>query len=68
MATVEDYITRIERLEQEKKDIQQDIKEVYMEAKANGINKKALKMAIKLRKMDPDERNNLMDDVESYIG
>ena len=67
MATIKEYIERIERLEQEKKDIQQDIKEVYLEAKANGFNKKAIKQVIKYRKMDPDERRDLLVDIDNYL-
>lgn len=67
MATIKEYIERIERLEQEKKDIQQDIKEVYLEAKGNGFNKKAIKQVIKYRKMDPDERRDLLVDIDNYL-
>lgn len=67
MATIKEYIERIERLEQEKKDVQQDIKEVYIEAKQNGFNKKAIKQVIKYRKMDPDERRDLLIDIDNYL-
>lgn len=67
MATIKEYIERIERLEEEKKTVQQDIKEVYLEAKANGFNKKAIKQVIKYRKMDPDERRDLMIDIDNYL-
>ena len=66
-----DYIERIERLEEEKKDVQNDIKEVYLEAKAAGFNKKALKAVIKLRKMDSssrDEYTNTLDDYMNALG
>ena len=66
-----DYIERIERLEEEKKDVQNDIKEVYLEAKAQGFNKKALKAVIKLRKMnsaDRDEYSNTLDDYMNALG
>jgi uncharacterized protein (UPF0335 family) len=67
MATIREYIERIECLEQEKKDIASDIKEVYLEAKSNGFNKKAIKQVIKYRKMDPDERRDLMIDIDNYL-
>lgn len=67
MATIKEYIERIERLEQEKKDISQDIKDVYLEAKSNGFNKKAIKQVIKYRKMDPDERRDLLIDIDNYL-
>lgn len=60
------YVERIERLEEEKKDVQQDIKEVYAEAKANGYDKKALKAIIKLRKMDSAARQDYSNAVDAY--
>lgn len=65
--TVKEYIERIERLEEEKKSVQQDIKEVYIEAKAAGYNKKAIKQTIKYRKMNPDERRDLLIDIDNYL-
>lgn len=64
---IKSYIERIERLEQEKKDIQRDIKEVYAEAAAQGIDKKALKQVIKYRKMDPDQRDDFLDRIDNYL-
>ena len=49
-------VERIERLEEEKKSIAGDIKEVYAEAKANGFDTKILRKVIRLRKMDQNER------------
>ena len=49
-------VERIERLEEEKKVIAGDIKEVYAEAKANGFDTKILRKVISLRKKDADER------------
>jgi uncharacterized protein (UPF0335 family) len=49
-------IERIERLEEEKKALSDDIKDVYAEAKANGFDTKALRTVIRLRKKDADER------------
>lgn len=60
-------IQRIERLEEEKKEIQSDIKEVYAEAKARGYNKKALKQVIKLRKMDAADRDEMDFLVSEYM-
>lgn len=67
MADIKSYVERIERLEQEKKEVQQDIKDVYAEAKSNGFNKKALKAVIKLRRMDPDIRQELESDTQLYM-
>lgn len=60
-------IQRIERLEEEKKEIQSDIKEVYAEAKARGYNKKALKQVIKLRKMNAADRDEMDFLVSEYM-
>ena len=49
-------VERIERLEEEKKTIAGDIKEVYAEAKANGFDTKILRKVISLRKKDANER------------
>lgn len=67
MPDIKSYVERIERLEQEKKEVQQDIKDVYAEAKSNGFNKKALKAVIKLRRMDPDIRQELESDTQLYM-
>jgi uncharacterized protein (UPF0335 family) len=50
------FVERIERLEEEKKTISDDIRDVYAEAKATGFDVKALRSIIKLRKEDVDER------------
>lgn len=49
-------VERIERLEEEKKTISDDIKEVYGEAKANGYDVKVLRKVISLRKQETAER------------
>lgn len=50
------FIERVERLEQEKTDIASDIKEIYAEAKGNGFDTKIVRMIIKRRKQDANER------------
>ena len=50
------FIERIERLEEEKKTITDDIKEVYAEAKGTGFDTKAMRSIIRLRKKDQAER------------
>lgn len=67
MSDIKSYVDRIEKLEQEKKEIQQDIKDIYAEAKFRGYNKKALKQVIKLRKMDDSDREELSYEVEKYL-
>lgn len=49
-------IERIERLEEEKKTIADDIKDVYAEAKGNGFDTKAIRTIVRLRKKDASER------------
>lgn len=50
------FIERIERLAEEKETIQDDIREVFAEAKGTGFDTKALRELIKLRRMDQAER------------
>jgi uncharacterized protein (UPF0335 family) len=49
-------IERIERLEEEKATLSEDIKEVYAEAKGNGFDTKILRTVVRLRKQDSSER------------
>lgn len=49
------FVERIEHLEQEKKDIAEQIKEVYAESKGRGYDTKALRAIISLRKKDKDQ-------------
>jgi len=49
-------VERIERLEEEKQALADDIKEVYAEAKANGFDTKTLRQVVRLRKQDLAER------------
>ncbi|MCB1420461.1 MAG: DUF2312 domain-containing protein [Notoacmeibacter sp.] len=60
-------IERIERLEEEKKTIADDIKEVYAEAKGNGFDTKALRTIIRLRKQDANERAEAEAVLELYM-
>ena len=60
-------IERIERLEEEKKAIADDIKDVYAEAKANGFEVKALRTIVRLRKQDVDERKEQDAILELYM-
>ena len=61
------FIERIERLEEEKKTIADDIKDVYGEAKANGFDVKALRTILKIRKEDVDKRREHEAIVELYL-
>lgn len=48
------YISKIERLESDKADVADDIKQVYDEAKANGFDTKIMKQVLRLKKKDKD--------------
>lgn len=61
------FIERIERLEEEKKTISDDIKDVYAEAKGNGFDVKALRTIVRLRKQDADERQEQETILETYM-
>ncbi|WP_025031179.1 DUF2312 domain-containing protein [Nitratireductor aquibiodomus] len=50
------FVERVERLEEDKKTISEDIKEVYAEMKANGFDTKAVRSIVRLRKKDQAER------------
>lgn len=50
-------VERIERLEEEKREVAEQIKEVYAEAKGNGFDTKTLRKIVALRKKDPSERS-----------
>ncbi len=60
-------IERIERLEEEKKALSEDIKEVYAEAKANGFDTKVLRKVISIRKQDPSDRKEQDAILELYL-
>lgn len=60
-------VQRIERLEEEKKTIADDIKEVYGEAKANGFDVKVLRKVIAIRKRDLNERKEEEAILDLYL-
>ena len=59
-------IERIERLEEEKKGIGDDIKDVYSEAKSTGYDAKIMRQIVRLRKMKPDNRREMEAVLETY--
>jgi uncharacterized protein (UPF0335 family) len=61
------FIERVERLEEEKKTISDDIRDVYAEAKAVGYDVKALRTIVRLRKQDADERKEYETVLETYM-
>ena len=61
-------VQRIERLEEEKKEVAEQIKEVYAEAKSMGFDVKALRQAVRLRKIDAQEREEQEMILDLYLG
>jgi uncharacterized protein (UPF0335 family) len=61
------FVERIERLEEEKKTIADDIRDVYAEAKGTGFDVKALRTIVRLRKQDIDERKEQEAILETYM-
>lgn len=65
------YIERIERIEEEKKALQNDIKEIYDEAKSSNFDVKAIRQLLKIRKKDDQERQEeefILDEYRKAIG
>lgn len=60
------FIERIERLEEEKKGIGDDIKDVYAEAKANGYDSKTMRAIVRLRKLETHARQEADALLETY--
>jgi len=60
-------IERVERLEEEKKTIGDDIRDIYAEAKGNGYDVKALRTIVRLRKQDANERAEAETILETYM-
>ena len=60
-------IERIERLEEEKKAISDDIRDVYAEGKGNGFDIKALRAIVRLRKQDQNERHEHEAILQTYM-
>lgn len=60
------FIERVERLEDEKKGIADDIRDVYAEAKGNGFDAKIMRQIIRLRKMQPHDRQEMEALLETY--
>lgn len=60
-------VERIERLEEEKKEVAEQIKEVYAEAKGNGFDVKTLRKVVSLRKKKPEERSEEEAMLDLYL-
>jgi len=65
------FIERVERLEEEKRALGEDIKEVFAEAKGTGFEPKIMRQILKIRKMDKDEHDeqeSLLDIYKRALG
>lgn len=65
------FIERLERLEKEKQDLMEDIREVFREAKGNGFDVKTMRAILKIRKKDPsdiEEEEYLLDTYKRALG
>lgn len=60
-------IERVERLEEEKKGISDDIKDVYLEAKAVGYDVKIMRQLVRLRKMSREDRQEMQALLDTYM-
>jgi len=60
------FIERIERLEEEKKGIADDVKDVYLEAKSQGYDAKTMRAIVRLRKMEKNARDEAEALLETY--
>lgn len=65
-ARLKSFIERIERLEEEKSAIADDIKDVYAEAKGTGFDAKTIRKVVSLRKLDVEKRREADDMLELY--
>ena len=61
------FVERVERLEEEKKALSDDIRDVYAEAKGNGFDVTALRTIVRLRKMETTERQEQQAILDTYM-
>ena len=61
------FVERVERLEEEKRALSDDIRDVYAEAKGNGFDVKALRTIVRLRKMEMSERQEQQAILDTYM-
>lgn len=61
------FVTRIERLEEEKAALAADLREIYAEAKGNGFDVKALRAVIRIRKQDDNKRREEEAVLSTYL-
>jgi len=61
------FIERIERLEVEKATLLEDIREVYAEAKGTGFDPKIMRQVVRIRKLEPDQRQEQEFVLDTYL-
>ena len=66
-AELKQFVERIERLEEEKKAIADDVRDVYAELKGRGFDTKAVRQIVKIRKQDHAERKEMEAILELYM-
>lgn len=64
---LQQYVDRIEKLEEERKALSEDIKQVYSEAKSTGFDVKILRKIISLRKVEEHDRKEMEELLEVYM-
>ncbi len=60
------FVERVERLEEEKRELLEQIREVYAEAKGEGFDVKVMRQIVRLRRMKPQERGEQEELLELY--
>lgn len=65
-ARLKSFVERIIRLEDEKKALGEDVKEIYAEAKSVGFDTKILRKVVKRSQMDPDKKREEDDLIDTY--
>ncbi|MAF60235.1 DUF2312 domain-containing protein [Blastomonas sp. CCH5-A3] len=60
------FIERIERLEEERKGVAEDIRDTYNEAKSQGYDAKIMRQIVRLRKMEPHDRQEMEAILDTY--
>lgn len=65
-AKLKSFVERIERLEGEKAELAEDIREIYGEAKSEGFDTKIMRQVIRLRKLEVQERREQDELIDTY--
>jgi uncharacterized protein (UPF0335 family) len=64
---IRSIVERVERLESERKELADDIKDIFSEAKGAGLDVKALRTIVRMRKQDPNDRAEQETVLELYM-